>query len=355
MTPAMPPSPMIRPRLAYNALSLWPRGSGVQTYITELLREMANAVDADLVAAVRPEAAALLPAHVTALVRRPGRGLRAVITEARSLGPAALVHGLDVHIPVRPRAPAVATVHDMAVFDVPWAFTRRWALRERTALEHTARRADALIAVSAFTAQRLRDRFRRDATVVHEAPSKDMMPPSEDAMAEIGRIYDLPQRFVLCVATIEPRKDVATLAAACRKASVPLVLAGATRGRAPDDAVLLGYVPRPHLPALYNTATVVAYPSTYEGFGLPPVEAMACGAPVVAYRIPPLEESLGTAAVLTAPGDAAELAAALRDLFADEERRRHLVRAGLVRAGELSWQATARDTSAVYRTLGVAC
>jgi glycosyltransferase involved in cell wall biosynthesis len=157
------------------------------------------------------------------------------------------------------------------------------------------------------------------------------------------------------VATIEPRKDVATLAAACREASVPLVLAGAARARAPDDAVVLGYVPRPHLPALYKTATVVAYPSTYEGFGLPPVEAMACGAPVVAYRIPPLEESLGAAAVLTAPGDTVELAAVLRDLFADEERRRHLVRAGLARTAELSWQAAARDTAAVYRALGVAC
>ncbi len=114
-------------------------------------------------------------------------------------------------------------------------------------------------------------------------------------------------------------------------------------------------MPRSHLPALYGAATVVAYPSIYEGFGLPPVEAMACGAPVVAFRIPPLEESLGEAAILTAPGDAVELAAALRDLLADNEGRKQLANAGLVRAGTLSWSATAAATAAVYRQLGVAC
>jgi len=261
----------------------------------------------------------------------------------------------DVHIPVRPGAPTVATVHDLAVYDVPWAFNRRWVLRERAAIAHAARRADTLLAVSAFTAQRLHDRFGRDATVVPEAPSSDMAPALEAELAEVRLRYDLPSRFVLCVATIEPRKDVATLATACRNVGVPLFIAGAERAPAPAGARLLGYVPRPHLPALYGAATVVAYPSIYEGFGLPPVEAMACGAPVVAFRIPPLEESLGEAAVLTAPGDAVELAAALRDLLADDEGRTQLANAGLVRAGTLSWSATAAATAAVYRQLGVAC
>jgi glycosyltransferase involved in cell wall biosynthesis len=168
-------------------------------------------------------------------------------------------------------------------------------------------------------------------------------------------VYDLPDRFVLCVATIEPRKDVATLATACRDAGVPLVIAGAARAAAPAGAQLLGYVPRTHLPPLYGAATVVAYPSIYEGFGLPPVEAMACGAPVVAFRIPPLEESLADAAVLTAPGDAAELADALRALFGDDDRRRELAITGRARAGNLRWSDTASATAAVYRRLGVAC
>jgi glycosyltransferase involved in cell wall biosynthesis len=346
---------MTRPRLAFNALSLWPGGSGVQTYIAELLSALGATVDADMVATVRADAVGLLPATVTPIVRRPGQGVRAILTEARGLGPASLVHGLDVHIPARPRAPAVATVHDLAVYDVPWAFTRRWVLRERAAIAHAARRADTLVAVSAFTAERLQKRFGREATVVPEAPSRDMVPASGGELAEVRVLYDLPDRFVLCVATIEPRKDVATLAGACRDAGVPLVIAGAARAAAPAGAKLLGYVPRAHLPALYGAATVVAYPSIYEGFGLPPVEAMACGAPVVAFRIPPLEESLGDAAVLTAPGDGGELADALRALFGDDERRRALARSGQDRVGALSWSKTAAATAAVYRHLGVAC
>jgi glycosyltransferase involved in cell wall biosynthesis len=346
---------MTRPRLAFNALSLWPGGSGVQTYIVELLSALVGVVDADLVAAVRADAVDLLPPTVTPIVRNPGQGVRAILTEARGLGPAALVHGLDVHIPVRPRAPAVATVHDLAVYDVPWAFTRSWVLRERAAIAHAARRADVVVAVSAFTAQRLRDRLGCDATVIPEAPSSDMVPAGDAELAEVRVTYDLPDTFVLCVATIEPRKDVATLATACRDAGVALVIAGAARAAAPAGAKLLGYVPRAHLPALYGAATVVAYPSIYEGFGLPPVEAMACGAPVVAFRIPPLQESLGDAAVLTAPGDAGELTDALRGLVGDDERRRELVAAGLARARTMRWSDTAAATAAVYRRLGVAC
>jgi len=346
---------MTRSRLAFNALSLWPGGSGVQTYIVELLCALVGEVDADMVASVRADAVDLLPSAVTPMVRRPGQGVRAVLTEARSLGPASLVHGLDVHIPARPGAPTVATVHDLAVYDVPWAFKRRWVLRERAAIAHAARRADVLVAVSGFTAERLHDKFGREATVVPEAPSRDMVPAAPSQLDEVRITYGLPDTFVLCVATIEPRKDVATLAGACRDAGVPLVIAGAARAAAPDGAQLLGYVPRAHLPALYGAATVVAYPSIYEGFGLPPVEAMACGAPVVAFRIPPLEESLGEAAVLTARGDVGELAEALRTLVRDDGRREQLVRAGLARAATLSWSTTASKTAAVYRGLGVEC
>jgi glycosyltransferase involved in cell wall biosynthesis len=105
---------------------------------------------------------------------------------------------------------------------------------------------------------------------------------------------------------------------------------------------------------LYGAATVVCYPTRYEGFGLPPVEAMACGAPVVASRIPPLVEALGDAAELVPPGDVAALAGILRDLFGDEDRRRQLARAGLQQVRKLSWAVTAASTVKVYRSLGVA-
>lgn len=344
-----------RTRLGFDALSLWPDGSGVQTYIVELLRALAAVVRADLLAAVCEDAVGELPGGVETLVRRRTEGVRMLLTEARGMGAVDLVHGLDVHIPVRSRVPAVATVHDLAVYDVPWAFTRRWVLRQRAVIAHAARRADALVAVSPFTAERIGRRFGRQAVVIPEAPSPELEPPGAEAVEQVRRRHHLPDRFVLCVATLEPRKDLATLDSACRDAGVPLVLAGRASSPAPGGARHLGYVPGEELAALYGAATVVAYPSLYEGFGLPPIEAMACGAPVVCYRIPPIEELVGDAAVLTAPRDVEQLTVSLRQLLADDERRLALGRAGRARAGLFSWSAAAAATAEVYRSLGVQC
>ena len=344
-----------QPVLGFNALSLWPDGSGVQTYIVELLGALQSEVDAKLVAAVSEDAVDVLPDMVTALPRRRHHGIRQVMAEARQIAPADLVHGLDVHIPARSPVPTVATIHDLAVYDVPWAFKGRWVVRERAALAHAVRRADAVVAVSAFTAERIQHLFSRTATVVPEAPAPDLAPPSLRRIAELRARYDLPERFVACVATIEPRKDVVGLAAACRSQDIPLVLAGASRLAVPAHAHHLGYLPREHLAALYGAATVVAYPSLYEGFGLPPLEAMACGAVVVGYRIPPLVETLGDTAVLSPPGDVVALAKALRSLMDDDDRREDLRSAGRSMAARLSWRATAQATAAVYRGLGIDC
>ncbi|MGI8685803.1 MAG: glycosyltransferase [Acidimicrobiales bacterium] len=140
---------------------------------------------------------------------------------------------------------------------------------------------------------------------------------------------------------------MAGLASACRSAGVPLVLAGGTPwgGAVPPGALSLGYVPRDVLPALYGAATVVAYCSKYEGFGLPPLEAMACGAAVVASRVASLPEVLGDAACLVEPGDGDVLAGTLRRLFADDEERVALGLAASKRATGFSWLATAAGTA----------
>ncbi len=342
--------------VAFNALALRPKGTGVQTYIRELLSALARSgTGAQLVATVQADAAAGLPDGIHTRVRSCSDGLRRALSGLRSVGPADLVHGLDVDLPVFPRGPAVSTVHDLSVFDVPWAFSRVRALGEQVVIRQALRRADAVLAPSSFTAERVAARFGLTATVVPEAPPNDLSPAGPDKVARLRLRCDLPERFVLHVGCVEPRKDVRTLAEACRQAGVSLVLAGPVPRSAdvPRGAVALGYVPDEDLSALYGAATVVGYPTLYEGFGLPPLEAMVCGAPVLASRVASLPEVLGDAARLVPPGDVDAWATALADLIADDAARAELSTAGRDRAAALTWSEAANGTRDVYRSLGV--
>jgi len=222
-------------------------------------------------------------------------------------------------------------------------------------MRHAARRADVVVAISEFTAQGIRRRFGREARVVPLAAPGDMGPAAPAEVTSVRAHYRLAPRFALYVGRVEPRKDVAVLSAACRAVGVPLVIAGPAPRAPVPGAVHLGYVPRHRLAALYGAAAVVGYPSRYEGFGLPPLEAMACGAPVVAYDIPPLRETLGDAAELVAPGDRHALAGALRRVLGDHDRRAELSARGVAVARRRSWAHVARDTAEVYRSLGVHC
>jgi glycosyltransferase involved in cell wall biosynthesis len=242
-----------------------------------------------------------------------------------------------------PACPLVVTVHDLAVLRHPETFNQ-WTRRySRLCVPRVARAARLVIAVSEHTKRELVDLLRTPEEKIRVVPNgvADVFGPN--GPAETGD-------YVLAVGTLEPRKNLARLAEATRLLGVDLRIAGGSGwGRVELGEVgvrPLGRVSDEELARLYRGARCLAYPSLYEGFGIPIVEAMASGTPVVTSRGGATEEVAGGAGVLVDPLDPASIAAGIEEAVA---RREELVRAGLDRAREFSWAETARRTAEVYR------
>lgn len=305
-------------------------------------------------ALVQSDAVAELPRGMAAVTRPVSDGARRAVYGAAPMR-ASVFHGLDVDLPLAGPSTTVATVHDLSVIDMPSASSRFRAAGENVLVRRSLRRADVLIAVSAFTAERIHAVAGRDAHVVELAPAGWARPPSQAEVDRVRAAHRLPERFVLQVGTVEPRKNVALVAAAADELGIPCVLAGAgsTGPDAPASAIGLGYVDVADLPALYAAATVTAYASYYEGYGLPPVEAMACGGAVVASAVGALPEVVGDGARLVATDDVADWVAAMAPLVHDPSARAELSRAAVSVMASVTWERTARATVDVYRAEGI--
>jgi len=284
-----------------------------------------------------------------------------------------LVHATD-HLLPHVRARSVFTLHDL-IFEVyPEHHKRYNHAFLKLMMPRFLRAADHIIAVSEHTkrdAERLYGIDPAKMTVIHEGVHPRFRPVTDLAALEpVRRKYNLPEQYILHVSTIEPRKNLSTLldALSALKPEFPdlkLVLVGkkgwlyepffeklAASGLE-SEVVFPGFVAEEDLPAAYQLATVFAFPSFYEGFGLGPLEALASGVPVVCSNASSLPEVVGDAALLFPPTDTAALVAALRRVLADEALRRALRQRGPEWASRFTWERAARETLAVYeRVIG---
>ena len=266
-------------------------------------------------------------------------------------------HAIDLRLPGRSPCPLVVTLHDL----IPWAWGGSRMRGERLRFwlgKRLLKRADAVLAVSQATArdaERYASVVPKRIKVVYEA-SDPAFQPRPDAAARVAERFGIEAGYLLFVGALDARKDPAALLRAwsVANASLPglqLVLAGVPGRQAPTampGATTVGRVDKLELADLYTAAGCLVFPSRYEGFGLPCLEAMACGCPVAAYRNSSLPEVVDAAGKLVDDGDAEALGRAAAALCAKPDQAR---RAGLERARAFSWRKTARQTIEAYESV----
>ncbi|MEP6717037.1 MAG: glycosyltransferase family 1 protein [Terriglobia bacterium] len=350
-------------KIALDATPLILSSGGLPRYVTELSLALATEYPEDKYLLLSDQPFALPPDRPPNLIRGPGPqsdydrhwwlwGIRQAMNEAG----VQVFHGTNFEVPYLGRTPAILTIHDLS----PWR-NEAWhdaagRVRRRMPWLVRLRRAAMILTVSEAVRREVIAHFGIHADQVRAVPlaaSPLFQPVPESAPA--GR------PFFLFVGTLEPRKNVTALVEAWQatreQTGADLVLAGRSRSDfvpipPRDGLIILGEVPDLELPRLYSDALAFVYPTLYEGFGLPVLEAMQCGCPVITSNDPAVTE-VAAGAVLHAD-TGTELAGSMRSIAANPELRAGLRRAGLARAAGFSWRGTARETHAIYTELASA-
>jgi glycosyltransferase involved in cell wall biosynthesis len=261
----------------------------------------------------------------------------------------------------------VVTVHDLAFESFPGMFPRGWRLLFKAGLRAAVRRADAIITPSRNTAEDVLSRTDVDPGKLHVVPLASSMPTGTLDADEVLARLKIPTPYVLFVGTLEPRKNLVRLVRAYRRVAAngfphALVLAGplgwhheslmrelALRG--PGDILMTGPLSDDERDAVFRAAEVFAYPSLYEGFGLPVVEAMARGVPTVVSTTSSMPEVAGDAAIGVDPRSVREIARAIESLLSDVDLADRMAARGRAQADRFSWDETARLTLEVYASV----
>jgi glycosyltransferase involved in cell wall biosynthesis len=269
--------------------------------------------------------------------------------------------------------PVVVSIHDLSFEHLPQTFKRRSRMQLRMTVRRSARNAAQIIALSEHARMDLINTYHlipEKVNVVPLAAPAAFAPVRDDnELQRVRQTYGIDGDYILSVGSIQPRKNLRRLIEAysvlrhaqpeCKLPQLVLVGKNAwlydetLRALKYTDVgasiLLTGYVPESDLPALYSGALCFIYPSYYEGFGLPPLEAMKCGAPVIVGNRTSLPEVVGDAALMIDPFDVNAIAGAIQKMITDSEFRSELRVKGLERAKEFDWKETARQTLAVYR------
>lgn len=379
-------------RIALNGLFFDSPATGTGQYLRELVRAMRAVAPQDQFVLIAPHADAGAPApeiHPTRL----GQADFAKLEFEQWTFPHAVRHRFDLaHVPhfgppFFPSHPTVVTIHDLIPMVLP-AYRGSTAVRMYTRLAAAgAKRAQAILAdsyASARDIERLLSIPREKIHVVHLAADARYQPPTDRELARVRAKYGLPEKFVLYLGGFDMRKNVARVIETWKRIRMTdggrraanvgldskdckLVIAGrlpeSTSAFFPDvremvqaadlteGVSFIGFVAEEDKPALYGAAEVFVYPSHYEGFGLPPLEAMASGAPVIVSNAASLPEVVGEAGILLAPDDVEGWTNALSELLRNERQRDELRERGLAQAGRFSWERAARETLEVYRSV----
>ena len=367
--------------VALNGMLLGPQAGGVEYSILHLARALAEHGSAQYTLYVPAGSLPDLPQSDRMRVHRvprrmPGRFARIVWEQAflpRLIDKhnADLLHAPGYIAPLRARKPVVLTVYDTIALQFPQWSKRANTLHYRLLLPASVRKASVVLAPSEATRRDLCRICPGSTSKIRVVPlgiaTQFFATPDHNQLEELRRRLTLPSRFILFVGRHEPKKNLPELlesfAMLKKQDRIPhqLVIAGRHGWRTDplhhhirrlgleDETVLTGFLPDKDMPLLYAAAELFVFPSLYEGFGLPPLEAMACGIPVVASDRGALAENLSDAALLVAPGDPAALAAAVRSALSDKDLHANLAASGRRRAARFSWEQTARETDRAHR------
>jgi glycosyltransferase involved in cell wall biosynthesis len=363
-------------RIGLDGMPLTELKTGIGAYTVELARALAAQTPHDDFELVSPrpfQSAAMVddkPANLSLVYSKPNAlqrrwwtfGLPSYIHRTSM----ALFHGTNFEVPLRGNCPTVVTIHDLSWLLHSSTHEARAVLRGRLRLPRMARRVTLVITDSEPVRREVCDRLGlagEKVVAIPLAPQRGFGPLSAEVTADVRRRLGVEDEFLLFAGTIEPRKNLVTLVRAfeevLRKTELrpQLVVAGRVGWKSSELLVrlerpplkervkLIGYVSDADLRALYSSCRAFIYPSIYEGFGLPPLEAMACGAPVIASPVPSVTSAV---ARVISPTDIYGLTRSIVDLLNNPRERESLSLRGLKYAASFSWESTAKLTREVY-------